>query len=237
MMRKNSRVSAGATRARGAERRGARALDGGQRHAQFVADHAEELRPRALQLLQRGEVLHRDHHRGERAVPGVDRGGVDERGDAAPVGGGEHDLLGAHRLGAAQRACQREAVQRDLAPVGEAAGEDPEQVLGGAARHAQGLDDAPGLAVERDRVAGAPVQHDDADRGGLDERLKIGAGTPLGAVGARIGDRGRGLGGEQHQDLLVPVGERFPALLLDEIEVADVHAAMAHRRALEGLRR
>ena len=82
-----------------------------------------------------------------------------------------------------------------------------------------------------------PVQHDDADRGGLDQRLKIGAGTPLGAVGARIGDRGRGLGGEQHQDLLVPVGERFPALLLHEIEVADMHAAMAHRRALEGLRR
>ena len=138
---------------------------------------------------------------------------------------------------AAQRACQRQPVERDLAPVGEAAGEGPEQVLGAVARRAQALDDAPGLAVERDRVAGAPVQHDDADRRGLDQRLEVGAGAPLGAVGARVGDRGGGLGGEQHQDLLVLVGERVRALLLDEIEVADMHAAMAHRRALEGLRR
>ena len=56
----------------------------------------------------------------------------------------------------------------------------------------------------------------------------------FGPVGARVGDRGRGLRGEQHQDLLVPVGERRRALLLDEVEVADMHAAMAHRRALEG---
>ena len=159
-----------------------------------------------------------------------------ERGDAAPVGGREHDLLGAHRLGAAQRPRQRQFVEGDLAPVGEAAGEDPEQVLGGAARHAQALDDAPCLAVEQGRAAGPDVEHDHADRGGLDQRLEVGAGALLGAVGARVGDRGRRLRGEQHQDLLVLVGERRAALLLDEIEVADMEAAMAHRRALEGLR-
>ena len=32
----------------------------------------------------------------------------------------EHDLLGAHRLGAAQRARERELIEGDLAPVGEA---------------------------------------------------------------------------------------------------------------------
>ena len=100
-----------------------------------------------------------------------------------PSGGREHDLLGAHRLGAAQRLRQRELVEGDLAPVGEAAGEDPEQVLGGAARHAQALDDSPRLAVERDRVAGANVEHHDADRRGLDQRLEVGAGALLGAVG------------------------------------------------------
>ena len=86
-------------------------------------------------------------------------------------------------------------------------------------------------------MAGPAVEHDDADRRGLDQRLEVGARAPLGAVGPRVGDRGRGLRGEQHQDLLVLVGERRPARLLDQIEVADMDAAMAHRRALEGLRR
>ena len=167
----------------------------------------------------------------------VDRGGVDERGDAAPVGDRELDLLGAHRLGAAQRHGEREPVERDLAPVAAPAGDDPEQLLGRLAGVAQALDEAAGLAVERDQVAGPAVEHDDADRRGLDQRLEVGAGAPLGAVGPRVGDGGRGLRGEQHQDLLVLVGERRPARLLDQIEVADMDAAMAHRHALEGLRR
>ena len=167
----------------------------------------------------------------------MDRRGVDQRGDAAPVGGDEHDLLGAHRLGAAQRARERELIEGDLAPVGEAAGEDPEEVLGGLAGVAQAIDDAPRLEIERDRAAGADVEHHDADRRGLDQRLKVGPRPLLGPVGARVGNRRRRLRGEQHQDLLVLVGERLVALLLDEIEVADMDAAMAHRRALEGLRR
>ena len=132
---------------------------------------------------------------------------------------------------------ERELIEGDLAPVGEAAGEDPEEVLGGLAGVAQAIDDAPRLEIERDRAAGADVEHHDADRRGLDQRLKVGPRPLLAAVGPRIGDRGRGLRGEQHQDLLVLVGERFVALLLGQIEVADMDAAMAHRRALEGLRR
>ena len=238
MMRKNSRVSAGAT-SRAAPRVAAvePLMEVSERHAQFVADHAEELRPHPLQRLQRGQILHGDHHRRDGAVLAVDGGGVDERGDAAPVGDRELDLLGAHRLGAAQRHGEREPVERDLAPVAAPAGDDPEQLLGRLAGVAQALDEAAGLAVERDQVAGPAVEHDDADRRGLDQRLEVGAGAPLGAVGPRVGDGGRGLRGEQHQDLLVLVGERRPARLLDQIEVADMDAAMAHRHALEGLRR
>ena len=60
-----------------------------------------------------------------------------------------------------------------------------------------------------------------------------------GGTGAgRLGNRGRrrSLRGEQHQDLLVLVRERLPARLLDQVEVADMDAEVAHRRALEGLR-
>ena len=153
--------------ARGAERRGGRALDRGQWRAQLVAHHAQELGPHALDLPQRRQVLQGDHHRGERvvrAVRVVDRGGVDERRDAAPVRDREHDLLGPHRLGAVQRPRQRQPVECDLAPVGAPAGDDPEQLLGGLAGAAQALDDACGLAVERDQGAGPRIEHDDADR-------------------------------------------------------------------------
>ena len=222
--------------ARGAEHRGGRALDRGQRRSQFVAHHAQELRPHALQLPKRRQVLQGDHHRGERAVRAVDRGGVDERRDAAPIRDREHDLLGPHRLGAGQRLRHRQPVERDLAPVRAPAGDDPEQLLGRLAGAAQALDDAPGLAVDRDQVAGLRIEHRDADRRGLDQGLQAGAGALLGAVGARVGDRRRGLRGEQHQDLLVLVRERLPALLLDQVEVSDMDAEMAHRHALEGLR-
>ena len=125
--------------ARGAEHRGGRALDRGQRRSQFVAHHAQELRPHALQLPKRRQVLQGDHHRGERAVRAVDRGGVDERRDAAPIRDREHDLLGPHRLGAGQRLRHRQPVERDLAPVRAPAGDDPEQLLGRLAGAAQAL--------------------------------------------------------------------------------------------------
>ena len=48
--------------ARGAEHRGGRALDRGQRRPQLVAHHAQELGPHALQLPKRRQVLHGDHH-------------------------------------------------------------------------------------------------------------------------------------------------------------------------------
>ena len=130
----------------------------------LVGDRDRDMGRVALQFLKRGQVLHGDHHGGDGAVPGLDRRRVDQRGDAAPVRRGEDDLLGAHRLGAAQHERERELGERDLAPVGEAAGEDVEQVLDGTARHAKALHDAPGLAVERDRAAAAHIAHRNAHR-------------------------------------------------------------------------
>ena len=141
----------------GAEHRGGRALDGGQRRAQLVAHQPEELRAHAFELLERREVLQGDHHRDHRAVLAADRGRVDQRGDAAPVGDREHDLLGAHRLAAAQRRRQRQLVQRGLAPVGAPERHRLQELLGGAARAAQAVDDPPRLAVERDRGAGPRI--------------------------------------------------------------------------------
>ena len=72
------------------------------------------------------------------------------------------------------------------------------------------------------------------DRRGLDQGLEVRPRAALGAEGARINDRGAGLGGEQGQHLLVVVGERLAVRLVGEEEVADVRAPVAHRRALKG---
>ena len=218
------------------QQRGDRALDGGERSAQLVAHHAEELGAQPLQLLERREILHGDHDRGDPVVGGMDRGRVDQRAHAAPVRHREHDLLGAHHLAGAEVLGEGELAQARLAPVGPAEGDHLQQLLRRAARRAQALDDAPRLAVERDRPPAACIEHHHADRRGLDEDLEVGPRPPLVAVRARIGDRGRRLACEQEQELLVLVGERGRSLLLAEEEVADVHAAVAHRCALEGLR-
>ena len=193
--------------------------------------------PQPLQFLEWRQVLHGDHHRRDRTVLGVDRRRVDQHRHAAPVGHRQHDFLGAYRLGVAQLLRERELIEGDLAAVGKPAGHDLEQLLHGLARHAQALHEPPRLAVQRDRPAGGRVEHDDRDRRGVDQRLEVGAGAPLVTVGARMGNRRGRLRGEQQQDLLVPVREGRPAFLLHEVEIADMHPAMAQRRALEGLRR
>ena len=52
------------------QERAGRALDRGQRYLQLVADHAQELRPQPIELLERREVLHGDHERHEFALGG-----------------------------------------------------------------------------------------------------------------------------------------------------------------------
>ena len=214
---------------------GGRALDGGERGAQLVAYHAEELGAQPLQLLERRQVLHGDHHRGDFAAVRPDGCGVDQRAHAAPVRNREHDLLGAHRFAGAELVGEGELVQGHLAAVGPADGDDLTQLLRRAARRAQALDDAPRLAVERHRPAGPGIEHHHADRRSLDQGLEVGPRLTLVAMRARVGDRRRRLAGEQEQDLLVLVGELGRALLLGEEEIADMDAAVAHRRAQEGL--
>ena len=55
-------------------------------------------------------------------------------------------------------------------------------------------------------------------------------------VGARVGDGGGRLGGEQHQHLLVLAGELASAGLPRQKEVADMQAPVTHRCRLHGLR-
>ena len=220
----------------GIQRGGGRPLDRGQRRAQLVAHHAQELGPQALQLLERREVLQGDHHRLDRAVRRTDRRRVDQRGDAAPVRDRELDLLRAHRLGIAELVGERELVEPDLAPVAAPAGHDLQQLLRRAVRTAQLPDDPPRLAVERHRTAGRSIEHHHPDRRGVDQDLQVGPGPLLVAVRAGVGDRRRRLRGEQHQVLLVLLRERPPAFLLAEKEVADMHPPVAHRHGLQGLR-
>ena len=94
-----------------------------------------------------------------------------QRPDAAAVGDREHDLLGAHGLAGAELLLQRDLGQGHLAPVGAADRDHLQELLGRVADRPQALDDAPRLAVERDRPAGAGVEDHDPDRRGLDQGL------------------------------------------------------------------
>ena len=179
-------------------------------------------------------LSHGDHHRDQRVVLAADRGRVDQHRQAAPVGNAELDLLGAHRLGALQHRGHRQLGERDLAPVRAPVDEGLEQVLRGASRRAQALDDPSRLAVDRDRAAGRRVEDHHADRRGLDQRLEVGAGALLVAVGAGVGDGGGRLGGEHQQHRLVRDAERLPVGLLHQVEVADMDAPVVHRRAQKG---
>ena len=55
-------------------------------------------------------------------------------------------------------------------------------------------------------------------------------------VGARVGDGGGRLGGEQQQHLLVLAGELASAVLPRQKEVAEVHPPVSKGRRLHGLR-
>ena len=90
---------------------GGQALDGAQRHAQFVTHQAEKLGSRPLQLLQRGHVLQGNDHRLDPALLGMDRRGVDQGGEAPAAGDLEHDLFGTHCHCAAQHLQQGRLIQ------------------------------------------------------------------------------------------------------------------------------
>ena len=85
----------------------------------------------------------------------TDGRGVDQGGDAPPVGGLEDDLLGPHRLPRAQPLGQGELHQGDLPPVGPPEGQHLEKLLRRPVRRAQVADDPPCLPVDRADFAGA----------------------------------------------------------------------------------
>ena len=149
---------------RGAEHGRRRALDRGQRRAELVAHHLEELRPLPLELLERRQVLHRDDERDDPALVGTDRRGVDERADAPAVGHRELDLLAPDRHGGLHVPEHGRAAEGVLAPVGEPPRHRLEEVLDRQARSADRLDDAPRLAVREDHAPPRPVEDHDTDR-------------------------------------------------------------------------
>ena len=203
--------------------------------AQFVTHDCEELGPHPLEFLERREILHRDHDRLHAAVRCMDRRGVEQRLDAPAVGHREHHLLVAKRLPAAQVPGHRELGQRNLAPVRAPERDYLRQTLYGAIRHPQALDDPFRLAVEGHDTAGPGVKDHHADRRGVHQGLQAGPGPLLVPIGPRVGDGRRRLRSEEHEHLLVPVGELASVSLLAEKEAADMHAPVMDRRALQGM--
>ena len=210
MMRKNCNISARLGAGEASRTVGGRALDSGQRRPQFVTHQAKKLGSRPLQFLQRRHVLQGDHYRLDHAILGMDRRGVDQRGDAPAAGDLEHHLLGAHRRGAAQHLRQGKLFQRDLPSVGPPALHHPQQLLRRVSCQAQALDNSPRLPIDQHRLAGPCIENRHAHRRGVDQGLQVGPGPVLVTVGARVGDGRRGLRGEQHQNFLVLAGE-FPS--------------------------
>ena len=127
------------------------------------------------------------------AVLGPDGRGVDQRRDTAAVGDLDDDLLGAHRLGSAQRPCQRDFVEGDLPPVGPPEGQHLQQLLRGVVRQAQAPDNPLRLPIERHRMAGPGIEDHETDRRGVDQGLQAGPGPLLGPVRAGVDDRRRRL--------------------------------------------
>ena len=209
-----------------------RSLDGGQGGPQLVADHAQELGPQPLQLLQGRQVLYGNDHRLHLPLLREDGSGVDQGGDAAPAGGPEHHLLGPHRLPGDQGLGQGQLPQGDLPPVGPPVGQHLQKLLRRAARLAQAADDPPGLPVDRHRVPRPGVQDQHAHRRGVHQGLQVGPGPLLVPVAAGVGDDQGRLGGEHHQGLLVLGGELD--LLLAHVDAPDTLPPVTERRGQEG---
>ena len=225
----------GGQHGRVAQQGGGGALDGGQRGAQLVTDHGQELGPQPLHILQRRQVL-QGHHEGVRPAGPVGGDGrrVDQGGDRASAGHLDDDLLGAHRLPGAQRPGQGDLFEGHLPAVAAPEGQDPEQVLQGLVRLPQAVDDPVRLPVGRHQASRPRVEHDYAHRRGVDQGLQVGADPLLVPVAAGVGKDQRRLRGEQDQGVLVFPGELLAAFLGGQAEVADPLLPEADRRPQKG---
>ena len=217
---------------RGLEHGRGRTLDGGERGAQFVAHHAQEVRPLPLQFVERRQILQRDDDRDHLSRLGMDRGRVDERPHAPAVGHRELDLFGARRRGALELPGQRELRERVLPPVGVPAGHHLQKLLRRTARGADLLADPLRFPVQRHHTPRLCVEHRHAHRRGFHQGLQVGAGPLDVAVGAGIRDRRGRLRGEEGENLLVFSRERLAVALLPEEEVTEMLAPVVHRRSL-----
>ena len=166
------------------------------------------------------------------ALRRVDRGDVDQSLHAPAVRNGEHDLLVAGHLGAAQFVQQRKLREGELAPVGQPGRHDLHELVNGMAGGLQLLNDPSDLAVDRHQTGCCGAEDHDTDRRGVDQRLEVGPGLLFVAVGARVGDGRRRLGREEHEHLFVLVGEHPPVILLRHEEAAHLHAQVVDRRGL-----
>ena len=117
---------------------------------------------------------------------------------------------------------QRQFSESHLAAVRPLAGRPLKQLLHRLIRLAEWLDNPPRFAIDRFRLAGPGVEHHDANRRGIDQRLEVGAGALLVPVGAGVHDGRRRLRCEQQQDFFVLVREVQPALLLGQEESAQM---------------
>ena len=208
---------------RGVQHGGCRAPDGGQRGPQFVAHHAEELGPQPFLLLQRGQVLQRDHE-GLDAALIPDGRGVEQDGYAATVGNAERYLFGAHRLPGAQGLGQRPFLQGDLQPVGapdsQRFGQHLQELLQGLVRLLQAVHDPRHLPVEGHRRSRPGVEDHHSHRRGFHQGFQGRPGPLLVPVAAGVGDDHGGLGSEHHQGLLVLPAEFLAGFPLRHVDVA-----------------
>ena len=105
--------------------------------------------------------------------------------------------------GVAELLRQREPPQGDLPPVVSPNGHPLQQLLHGAVRRAQALDDPGRFPVERREGAGLRIEDGHADRRCVDEGLHVRSDPLLVPVGTGVDDRRRRLRGEQRTALLL----------------------------------
>ena len=219
---------------RGLQERRDRALDGGERGPELVAHHPQELRAQLLQILERRHVLQGDDDRLDAALLGADRRRVEQRADAAAARDAHDDLLEADDLAGAEEVREREVAEGDLASVRPHERQHVQELFRRLVGLPEVVDDACRLPVERLRRPRPGIEDDDADRGGVDQGLEIGASPLFVPVRAGVRDDHRGVRGEHRQGLLV-VEREVPAVLpLGDVDVADVAAAVEDRRSEEG---
>ena len=197
-----------------------------------MAHDSQKFGAHPLELLQRRQVLHRDHSPLDRPVGGVDGRCVHECRHAPAVGNRERHLLGAQRLTSVQQLRHGEIRQSDLPAVGAPPSDDALQLFQGQPGLAQRRGDPARLPVEVDDLTAVAVEDYDAHGRDVDQRLQVGPRALLGAVGAGVGDRGGGLRREQRHDLLVSTRELPVPFLLADKEVADRNVAVPHRHGL-----